>query len=223
MTLIKNALIMAAGRGNRMRPLTDVIPKALAPYRESTLIEQSIGHLREHGLKVHVTVGHLGNLLSEVLIRKGLVDGIFNTSGHDNAWWIFNTLFSELDEPILLLTCDNITELHIDEIEAEYIKNGTPPCMIVPVPPLKSIDGDYVEIVDGRVTSISREKVTKAYASGIQVINPAAVNRAVEPTEQFGTVWSELMSHRLLGAANLYTHFWFSVDTLEQLTERNEK
>ena len=77
MTLIKNALIMAAGRGNRMRPLTDVIPKALAPYRESTLIEQSIGYLRENGLKVHVTVGHLGNLLSEVLIRKGLVDGIF--------------------------------------------------------------------------------------------------------------------------------------------------
>ena len=39
---IKHALIMAAGRGMRMRPMTDTIPKAMAPFRGETLIANGI-------------------------------------------------------------------------------------------------------------------------------------------------------------------------------------
>ena len=38
MALITDVLIMAAGRGNRMKPLSDIIPKAMAPYKGTTLI-----------------------------------------------------------------------------------------------------------------------------------------------------------------------------------------
>ena len=49
---IQNALIMAAGRGQRMMPLTQVIPKPMAPYLDSTLIAQGIqrdrGYMRNN-------------------------------------------------------------------------------------------------------------------------------------------------------------------------------
>ena len=39
---INHALIMAAGRGIRMMPLTKNIPKAMAPLNESTLISEAL-------------------------------------------------------------------------------------------------------------------------------------------------------------------------------------
>ena len=40
--IFENAIIMAAGRGLRMKPLTDKIPKAMAPINSSTLIADRI-------------------------------------------------------------------------------------------------------------------------------------------------------------------------------------
>jgi len=66
----------------------------------------------------------------------------FNTDGHGNGWWIYNTLIKNLDEPVLILTCDNIVELDIDILTKEYFSYDSPPCLIVPVPPVKGLDGD---------------------------------------------------------------------------------
>ena len=42
MPLLQHAVIMAAGRGQRMVPLTDEMPKPMAPYLGSTLIAEGI-------------------------------------------------------------------------------------------------------------------------------------------------------------------------------------
>jgi len=43
--VIRHAIIMAAGRGMRMTPLTDAIPKPMAPYDGTTLIARGIKRL----------------------------------------------------------------------------------------------------------------------------------------------------------------------------------
>jgi len=54
---IRHAIIMAAGRGMRMAPLTDAIPKPMAPYNGTTLIARGISRLAERIKYIHVTVG----------------------------------------------------------------------------------------------------------------------------------------------------------------------
>ena len=99
MTLMVNhALIMAAGRGLRMVPLTDVIPKPMAPYRDSTLIAKGIENLKEYFRNIHITVGYKGGVLAEYVIGLG-VNSIFDTSGKGNAWWIYNTMMKYLGTP----------------------------------------------------------------------------------------------------------------------------
>ena len=56
--MIRHAIIMAAGRGMRMAPLTDAIPKPMAPYDGTTLIARGISRLAERLENIHVTVGY---------------------------------------------------------------------------------------------------------------------------------------------------------------------
>lgn len=214
---IQHALIMAAGRGNRMRPLTDMMPKAMLPYNGSTLIGNNLLALHRCVKYVHVTVGYKSAMLAQYLMTVG-VDSIFNTDGYNNSWWISHTLLRHLDEPMLVLTCDNITELDLGFLTDEYYRLGAPACMVVPVIPLPGIDGDYIEHTNGMVTSIQRQTPSEIYCSGIQVLNPRRVTTVMPDTDAgFYAVWDRLIEKRQVGVSAIYPKAWFSVDTLEQL------
>ena len=216
--MFQHAVILAAGRGNRMRPLTDVIPKALAPFRGSTLIENSILNFRNSAIKIHVTVGHLANVLASTLFRTNHVSSLLNTSGHDNAWWISNSILRYINEPIIVLTCDNVTSLDLNFIETQYKDRGSPACMLVPVSPIPMVEGDHIfSSENGAITQISRQEKSNLFASGIQVLNPAKTNSLVGDKENFYEVWQQLIFRDELFASEVYTKPWFSIDTLEQL------
>ena len=69
--MIRHAVIIAAGRGVRMRPFTDDLPKAMAPWNGTTLIARGIEMVRRHIPSVHVTVGYRGATLAEHVIQHG--------------------------------------------------------------------------------------------------------------------------------------------------------
>jgi len=214
--VINYALIMAAGRGSRMIPFTNSLPKAMAPYDGSTLIANGIKRLKLKVKYIYITVGYKGAILAKHAIDIG-VSGLFDTSGKDNGWWIFNTLMMKLDEPIFLLTCDNITQLDFEMISSEYFNFGSPACMIVPVEPIEGIEGDYIFQEDNRIKSLSRNKKSDLYCSGIQVINPSKVNRLIKPVDNFYDIWSQLIIKNQLYCSNVYPKKWYTADTFEQL------
>jgi NDP-sugar pyrophosphorylase family protein len=214
--VIRHALIMAAGRGNRMRPLSDIIPKAMIPYNGDTLIGNNLSMLSQCVSFIHVTVGYKRAMLSQYLMTRG-VDSIFNTEGHNNAWWIRNTLMQYLDEPVIVLTTDNITEMDMNFLTNEYYRVGAPACLLVPVIPIAMVDGDYIDHEDGFVTRLQRQEPRDIYCSGIQVLNPAHTKALTGESDNFCVIWKELMERRQLRVSSVYPRRWFSVDTLEQL------
>lgn len=218
MKKIKYALIMAAGRGTRMLPLTQTIPKAMVPLNGSTLIASGLKYLKKHIPHVYATVGYKGPLLAQHLIEED-VSGMFNTTGHDNAWWIFNTLMREVNEPIFVLTCDNVIELDFDLITDEYFSLGAPPCMLVPVKPVTGLDGDYIKHEGNVVKSLSRSQPSEMYCSGIQVLQPRQLNLKMPPVTNFYDVWNNLIKNGDLYCGDIYPKKWFALDTLQQLQE----
>jgi len=62
------AMILAAGRGERMRPLTDIIPKPLLKVKEKSLIVWHIERLVSKGFKtIIINIAHLGEQIKENL------------------------------------------------------------------------------------------------------------------------------------------------------------
>jgi NDP-sugar pyrophosphorylase family protein len=218
MAKINHALILAAGRGVRMRPLTDVIPKALIPHNGSTLIANGIEKIRKTIPNIHITVGYKGELIASHVVQNS-VSSIFNTSGKGNAWWLYNTLLKNLNEPLFVLTCDNVTDIDFDKIAEDYFAKDSPACMAVPVVPVKGLEGDYIFRDGSVITRLSREEKSDLYCSGIQVVHPGKINAMTTPTEDFNVVWSQLMAKRAFHCSDVHPDKWYTVDNLIQLEE----
>jgi NDP-sugar pyrophosphorylase family protein len=216
---IRHAVILAAGRGARMGPLTDVIPKPMAPFQGTTLIARGIQKLLRSIPEVHITVGYKKSMLAQHVIEHG-VSSVLNTEGQSNSWWIYNTLLRHLDEPLYVLTCDNVTDMDFSSLEESYFAQGAPPCMLVPVTPVAGLEGDYIfHDASFVVSEVNRHKVSEIYCSGVQILNPRRLNETTRGGGDFYDVWNQLIEQRALGVSTVRPRRWFTVDTLEHLAQ----
>jgi NDP-sugar pyrophosphorylase family protein len=201
----------------RMGPLTDALPKPMAPYNGSTLIASGIGKLRPHIPLIHITVGYKAAMLAQHVIEQG-VASLHNTEGqHPNSWWLYHTLMKFIDEPIYVLTCDNILELDFDLLEENYFDLACPPNMIVPVKVVRGLDGDFIHADGHLVRALGRHLKSDIYCSGIQIINPHRINMMTKEGQSFYDVWQQLIVQDSLWLSTIYPKKWMAVDTLEQL------
>lgn len=220
MRILNHALIMAAGRGIRMRPLTAAIPKPMAPYMGSTLIAEGIKNLKPHIPNIHITVGYKGPMLAEHVIELE-VTSVFNTGNRGNAWWLYNTLMKYLNEPVVVLTCDNLVELDFEKLAKHYSNLNEPATMVVPVKPVPGLEGDYIFQEENVVVKLDRHEVSDRYCSGIQILNPFRVNQLTSEAYDFHDVWNQLIRQRQVYCSDIYPKRWSAVDTLEQLCKLN--
>tara|TARA_B100000676_G_scaffold241066_1_gene242158 strand:- start:4 stop:588 length:585 start_codon:yes stop_codon:yes gene_type:complete len=193
--MINHAIILAAGRGIRLMPKTKRIPKAMVKIKNQTLILKGIKKIQKYIRNIHITVGYKGSLLAKHVIENK-VNSVINTDKKGNAWWIFNFPFKHINQPVFVLTCDNITNIDFNLIERDYIKKGKPECFLVPVKPLKKLEGDFIHRKKNIVTKLSRKIKSDIYCSGIQIINPYKINKIVKNTTNFNQVWAKLIEKK---------------------------
>ena len=214
---INHALIMAAGRGLRMKPLTNKIPKAMAPYLQSTLISETLKNFKRKINNLHITVGYKGPILAKHVLESG-ASSVLNTNGKGNSWWLYNTLLKYLNEPVFVMTCDNIFDTNLDKFEQEYYEKNCPACMIIPTKPKKGFDGDYIKHDRKfKILEISRKKKYNKLCSGLQIINPSKINFLTKKRSSFYQIWNQLIQLDEIYCSKKLLNNWYAVDDINQL------
>lgn len=193
----------------------------MAPYNGSTLIAEGIAEIAKKIEKVHITVGYKKAMLAQHVIEHG-ASSVFNTEGRSNSWWIYNTPLKHLNEPICVLTCDNVVDVDLDLLEEDYLSLNEPACMLVPVMPVPGLEGDYIFHQKQIVYEVNRSKISETYCSGIQILNPHKINVTTTDEGDFYSVWEQLIAQKQLLVSCVYPKKWFAVDTLEHLVALNE-
>lgn len=214
--MINHAVILAAGRGIRLMPKTKKIPKAMIKIKNQTLILKGIKKIQKYIKNIHITVGYKGSILARHVIEHR-VNSVINTDKKGNAWWIFNFPFKYIDEPVFVLTCDNITKINFNLIYKDYLKKGSPECFLIPVKPIDKLEGDFIHREKNVVKYLSRKIKSDIYCSGIQIINPYKINKMIKNTSTFNEVWKKLIIKKKLKVSDILPKKWFTIDKLSQL------
>ena len=67
------AIILAGGRGKRLSPITDYVPKPLIPIKNIPIIEWQIKYLKKHGInEIIICTGYKTNMIENYLSMKNL-------------------------------------------------------------------------------------------------------------------------------------------------------
>jgi len=108
---IRTALLLAAGTGSRLQPLTDDSPKCLTEVNETTILERLIRGLRAWEFeRLVVVVGHLDSCVRKFL--DSLASGLTIQYVRSTKYRTTNNIYSlwaarhAIQEPFLLLECD---------------------------------------------------------------------------------------------------------------------
>ena len=118
------AMILAAGLGTRLRPLTDDRPKALVEMAGRTMLEITLTRLRDFGIReVIVNVHHFADMVVDYLkanynfgmrIEVSREDILLDTGGGlKKAAWFFLENSSVIDEPFVLHNVDVISTIDL--------------------------------------------------------------------------------------------------------------
>lgn len=228
------AMIFAAGRGERMRPLTDSCPKPLLKVRGRPLITYHVNNLVRAGIKdIVINHSHLGHMIEEEL-GDGSRYGARIVYSHEptpleTAGGIANALHLLGDEPFLAVSGD----IYAPYFDFEQVLDALPDNDAVgrPIPhdkrdiawlyltpnPWHNPEGDF----GLTMYTLSNEGSPKWNFAGIGVYRPEMFD-GVKAGEflKFGPLMRKFIEQGRVGG-EIYDGEWVNVGTVRQLEELN--
>jgi len=131
----RQAVILAGGRGERMRPLTDIRPKPMIEINGKPFLEHLILLLREQGFqRVLLLLGYLPEVVQDFFGDGGRWQMQIDysvTSAEDNTGRRLKLAEFKLEDCFLLLYCDNYWPLSMDRMWRKYVEAGAPAMLTV--------------------------------------------------------------------------------------------
>jgi len=215
------AMILAAGRGERLRPLTNDTPKALVEVRGRSLLERHLDRLAGAGIKtVVINLGWLGDRIFE---RVGSgdeygLDVIYSPEGDnilETGGGIHRALPLLGQDPFLVVNADIYTDMPLPPAGLA----DADACHLVLVPkPAHKQHGDF-DLSNGRVC----EGENPAYTfSGVANYRPAFF-AGCEPGRFPLAPMLKAAARAGRVAGSLYEGLWEDVGTPERLADLNRR
>ncbi len=215
------AMILAAGRGERMRPLTDTRPKPLLCVRGKPLIERHVEHLAQSGIeRLVINLAWLGSMIRDYLgdgSRYGVSIRYSEESPRalETAGGIFRALPMLRPEPFLVVNGDVFTDYPFERLALEEGRDAH--LVLVPNPP-QHPRGDF-----GLEQGLAVPEAAQKYVfSGIAVYDNGLFSGCTDGTFPLKPLLLRAMTAQRC-SAELYQGLWEDVGTPQRLQALNDE
>jgi len=182
------AIILAGGKGTRLRPYTTVLPKPLMPVGDYPILEIIVRQLKSQGInEIVLAVGHLSHLFRAffqngerfgVNIQYSLEEQALGTAGP------IALALDILDEDFLVMNGDVLTTLNYDKL-LDFHRQRKAAATISVFQRKLMIDFGVIEARDERLENYIEKPVYDfAVSMGINVFNKEAIREFVRPGQR---------------------------------------
>jgi NDP-mannose synthase len=174
------AIILAGGKGTRLRPYTTILPKPLMPVGEYPILEILLRRLEQSGIRrVFMAVGYLGHLI-EAYLGDGRKLGLdisysFESQELGTAGPI-SLVLDQLDPNFFVINGDLLTTLSFDKLYAFHLDKGAA-ATIAAYQRTSYIDFGVISIAgDGRLLDYhEKPRYDFSVSMGINVLNKLTI------------------------------------------------
>jgi N-acetyl-alpha-D-muramate 1-phosphate uridylyltransferase len=228
------AMILAAGLGNRMRPLTDHLPKPLLCAGGKPLIEYHLENMQRAGIShVIINLAYLGEKIRAQLGngRQFGLDIMYSSEPEplETGGAILHAQSLLGDEPFLLVNGDVWCDIEFSQFiqqssaQTSQIDNQLGNLLLVPNPEFHP-QGDFALADSGQLLEdINKTHPQRFTFGGISLLNPALIMSYPERRQKFPLVetfrWA-IRNTQLTG--QLHDGAWSDVGTPERLKSLNQ-
>jgi len=181
--MVTRAVILAGGRGTRLKPFTFAFPKPLMPIGDTPILDVIVRQLEAAGVtRVTMAVGHLAELVEAYFAsqkRRVAVDYSREPAPLGTAGPI--ALIPDLDEPFLVMNGDILTTIDYREL-AEFHRTSGAIATIASYRKTLPIELGVLEVGEGGRLLRYIEKPTHEFrvSMGVYIFDPS-VRRYIEP------------------------------------------
>jgi MurNAc alpha-1-phosphate uridylyltransferase len=180
---IRRAMILAAGRGTRMRHLSLERPKPLTEVAGRTLLDRILDHLKKADIKnVAINIHYLSEMLETHLAARQDMDlhlikeqDLLETGGG-----VVNALPFLGSDPFFCINADALwrdgpTQTTLDRLQNTWNQINADVLLL-----LRNVShkGDFFMTADGRLKRPQADQAAPLQYAGVQIINPAALTPA---------------------------------------------
>ena len=215
------AMILAAGLGKRLMPLTQHTPKPLIKVGKKSLIERNIFWLQQNGIsEIIINVSYQGEMIIDYVSQRfpdlnisfSKEDELLGTGGA-----ILNVLPFFNEKPFLLMNADIF-----HNIEIKNLPQDTKKAHLVGVPnPNHNINGDFS--LKQSIVSIANRENDLTW-SGISVINPIIFKENSFQSNSFN-IWDSVLPKYIDNGevtGEKSNELWIDVGTSDRLELANQ-
>jgi len=225
------AVILAGGKGSRLRPYTTHFPKPLMPVGDQPILEIVINQLKENGIKdIIITTGHMEGLIRSffndgkklgVNIKYSLESDPLGTAGP------LDLVRDDLNDTFILMNGDVLSDLNFNEFINYHHQSGA---MATIALSKRVVDIDYGVISIDKNNHLTNWDEKPDYnflvSTGIYVLEAAALEYL--PGGKFFNLPDliiELINKKEIVSTYLHKGFWLDIgrpDDYEKACEMHE-
>jgi len=212
---INTALILCAGFGKRLNPLTIQKPKPLLEVNDITLLENTINLIKNLNiLNVKINSFHLKNQIKNFVSKKKfnlnieiIEDGnvILDTGGG-----ILNLIKESKEKNFIVFNPDTVWNLNytktIKEMQNFYFENQIQNLLMV-VKKNKSFDKRFKGDFELKINQLSKEKINNYIFTGCQIINKDLFSSFKNTVFSISKIWDDLIKDNKLYGFESFNEF----------------